>query len=305
MYCARCGALVGPDAKQCPGCRADLWGSGALRLTPPKFPAQSLADVFGEDAPHLPQRRSGSQVDGDADATRVIPRVEADDATVVLPAVTDAPAEPAQPAVAAPTAVPAARASSQFRPGEPRPSTAGEPVGQLKDEDDPREDAVTANHAARLWVMLAVATAVAVFAAIGVWRMLDNTFNRPSAPPTAAAPAASAAPAQSGAAVKKPVASKAAVTPSATPTASAAATRPVTGTLPSSATKCSETVGAGKGTSCQFALAVAAKLPPVPADDFSLDATSPVTGRSYAMHCTAGAITVCTGGRAAVVYVLK
>lgn len=46
MYCSGCGHQVGVGDRVCEGCGRELWGSGALRLTSPREPAQQLSDVF-------------------------------------------------------------------------------------------------------------------------------------------------------------------------------------------------------------------------------------------------------------------
>lgn len=112
-----------------------------------------------------------------------------------------------------------------------------------------------------------------------------------------------------GASVARPSAMTTAATASAKPTATkptaTKSSRPVTGSIPASAAHCGAGVGAGSGTSCGLARAVAAKVPDWPKDSFTVTATSPSSGKTYTVNCVAAAITVCTGGRALLVYVLK
>ncbi|MCE1178217.1 MAG: hypothetical protein LWW86_04200 [Micrococcales bacterium] len=114
-----------------------------------------------------------------------------------------------------------------------------------------------------------------------------------SAPP--AAPT-SAAPASRSAASRTPAAKTTTPSPRAT-------------ALPGSAKRCSATVGTAGRTSCSFAgrvgAAAAAKRFGAGADRFSVRAASPVTHKTYTMSCTNGAVTVCKGGNAAVVYLVR
>ena len=107
-----------------------------------------------------------------------------------------------------------------------------------------------------------------------------------------------------GASVARPSALTASASASAKPAATKSS-RPVTGSIPASAAHCGAGVGAGSGTSCGLARAVAAKVPDWPKDSFKVTATSPSSGKTYTVNCVAAAITVCTGGRALLVYVLK
>lgn len=84
-----------------------------------------------------------------------------------------------------------------------------------------------------------------------------------------------------------------------TPTTSVAAS------FPASATNCGGNVAANSMTSCQFAAQVSAayRAAGSPAAA-TLVVTSPVTGRSYSMACTAASagLVTCSGGNNAVVY---
>lgn len=230
MFCARCGEEVGAEAKACPGCDADLWGSGALRLTSPIDPPQRFADVF----PEFPDPRRG----------------------------------------------------------EP---------------DDPGGCRVLAGHRTRLLIGLAVLAVVGSLLGWTYFRLVHRHFDHPA---VVAAPSLSVR----SAATPTPGPAASTGSPSATPSPtavptpqlpSATPTRDVTGIMPSSAKSCSPIVGTSPGTSCGLALVVAEKVPTVPAGRFDVVATSPVSGGTYTMHCTAAAMTVCIGGRAVVVYVLK
>lgn len=247
MFCARCGAEVGKDARSCPACGADLWGSGALRLTSTQEPAQSLEDVFGTKQPP-------AEWFSDPVATRTEPR----------------PVDPDAVPVEHPRFVP-----------QPDPDRA-------------------------TWVRVRSAVVVGaaiVVAAILMWvfhHLVTNTFQQtaaePVATPSAAATTATAAPAST---------QKAAPAPKPAPTPTVKKTRPVYGSIPASAKDCGKGVGAGSSTSCGLARAVAAKVPDWPPSSFTVTAKSPATGQTYTMKCSAAALTICTGGRSALVYVLK
>lgn len=265
MYCARCGAEVGEQARECPSCGADLWGSGALRLTSTSEPAKSLDDVFGGS-------RTGGATAAGLGGSGTAPGTEG----------------MAQPPAEWFTDPVVTRTEPHASPDEPEVRQRFVPM------PDPDQDA---------W--LRVRSAVVVGAAILVagvllWvfhHLVTSTFTRDDAAPAAnrsATPAPSAARTTS-----------AAPKPSVTPTPSAPRTRHVTGTIPSSAKDCGNGVGAGSGTSCEFAREVAKKVPDWPKDSFKVTATSPKTGNTYTVNCVAGAMTVCTGGRSVVIYVLK
>jgi len=76
------------------------------------------------------------------------------------------------------------------------------------------------------------------------------------------------------------------------------------GGLPSDAEDCGSGIYARSGTtSCAFALNVAADF--FAAGGGSFDSFSPATGEIYRMTCTGGAVTTCTGGNNAAVYILS
>jgi serine/threonine-protein kinase len=91
-------------------------------------------------------------------------------------------------------------------------------------------------------------------------------------------------------------------------TGSGATTQPTpTATLPAGVTQCSPKVGVGtKNTSCQLAANVAADIPDDPGDQFTVDAYSPVTGKTYTLTCTSGQYYRCVKEKNNIeVYVIK
>lgn len=91
-------------------------------------------------------------------------------------------------------------------------------------------------------------------------------------------------------------------------TGSGATTQPTpTATLPAGVTQCSTKVGVGtKNTSCQLAANVAADIPDDPGDQFTVDAYSPVTGKTYTLTCTSGQYYRCVKEKNNIeVYVIK
>ena len=77
------------------------------------------------------------------------------------------------------------------------------------------------------------------------------------------------------------------------------------GGLPADAENCGSGVFALSGTtSCSFALNVAADFFAAGGSS-SFDSFSPATGDVYRMNCTGGAVTTCTGGNNAAVYILS
>lgn len=90
------------------------------------------------------------------------------------------------------------------------------------------------------------------------------------------------------------------------PQSPASSARQVADKLPDRDTICSSSVGAVGTTSCPFALQVAAAIPPGAQGDYEVEAHSPVTGKDYTMKCkTQETYTVCTGGIAAEVHILR
>lgn len=69
----------------------------------------------------------------------------------------------------------------------------------------------------------------------------------------------------------------------------------------SSGAACGSGVSVNSVTTCPFAMNVAAAF--YDSGPGTVYATSPVTGQTYAMSCSAGVPTVCTGGNGAAVYI--
>ncbi|AKU14981.1 hypothetical protein [Luteipulveratus mongoliensis] len=78
------------------------------------------------------------------------------------------------------------------------------------------------------------------------------------------------------------------------------------GSLPPGVKVCSPTVGASQTTTCGFAqnVAAAVKAAGPKTGPFTVNAHSDATKQDYAMSCTGGSVTVCSGGKRAVVYVI-
>ena len=94
--------------------------------------------------------------------------------------------------------------------------------------------------------------------------------------------------------------------PFPSPTAPASSAHQVTDKLPDGDTICSSSVGAVGTTSCPFALEVADAIPAGAQDHYEVQAHSPVTGKTYTMKCkTQKSYTICTGGVAAEVHILR
>ena len=76
--------------------------------------------------------------------------------------------------------------------------------------------------------------------------------------------------------------------------------------LPGGVKTCSQTVGASRSTTCPFALNVAAAVSSKgkPKGSFTVDAYSKATKKDYVMRCNGGDVTVCRGGKRAVVYIV-
>ncbi|XVX20016.1 hypothetical protein ACQP1U_17280 [Actinomycetota bacterium] len=122
---------------------------------------------------------------------------------------------------------------------------------------------------------------------------------------TSAHPTSTSSTATSSAATsKKP--SKSPTTKKSSPTS---AKKTAAKALPASANRCSPRVGTGGRTSCSFAgkvrAAAAAKSWGAGASTFRVRATSPVTHKTYTLRCSNGSVTVCKGGAAAVVYLVR
>lgn len=91
------------------------------------------------------------------------------------------------------------------------------------------------------------------------------------------------------------------------PTQRTSSAPPADATLPAGVTQCSPKVGVGtKNTSCELAANVAADIPDNPGDQFTVDAYSPVTGKTYTLTCTSGTYYRCVKEKNNIeVYVIK
>lgn len=88
-------------------------------------------------------------------------------------------------------------------------------------------------------------------------------------------------------------------------TSSSTSSSSTSATLPAGVKVCGRGVGAGATTTCGFATNVASAVRSAGKDSgtFSVGAWSPTTKKDYTLRCSAAPVTVCTGGRAAVIYV--
>lgn len=93
--------------------------------------------------------------------------------------------------------------------------------------------------------------------------------------------------------------------PSASESSSPSSESSTADSLPAGVKECAQNVGASDSTSCGFALAVAGQVRAAgsPTGPFDVHAHSDATGKDYTLTCTPAGVTVCSGGRAAVVYV--
>ncbi|KNX38767.1 hypothetical protein [Luteipulveratus halotolerans] len=93
---------------------------------------------------------------------------------------------------------------------------------------------------------------------------------------------------------------------SAPTTQSPTSTKTQRAKLPGGVKTCSQTVGASRSTTCPFALNVAAAVSSKnkPKGSFTVNAYSNATKKDYVMRCNGGDVTVCRGGKRAVVYIV-
>ncbi|AJQ90174.1 hypothetical protein [Propionibacterium freudenreichii] len=161
-------------------------------------------------------------------------------------------------------------------------------------------------------VHLLIITALVVAWLLGAF---DGVLKSSSTPSPSSSPVASATPTPSATATPTPTTTSAAPTatsarPSASATASASATPSGVSNLadfPAGAAKmCGASIAANSATTCDFATAVADAY--LRSGSFgqaaTVQATSSTTGQTYTMNCNmdARAITTCTGGNGASVY---
>ena len=78
---------------------------------------------------------------------------------------------------------------------------------------------------------------------------------------------------------------------------------PSGGSEAAQATACSATVSVGPATTCPFALNVESAWNAAGRGTVTVDAFSPVTGKTYSMACVDGTLVVCSGGNDARVYI--
>ncbi|MDF8263885.1 chromosomal replication initiator protein DnaA [Luteipulveratus flavus] len=99
-------------------------------------------------------------------------------------------------------------------------------------------------------------------------------------------------------------------TQSSTPPPATSSTAPspsstAAGQLPRGVKVCGPNVGASRSTTCPFAQNVAAAVAGHPrTGSFTVNAHSEATKKDYVMHCNGGQVTVCRGGKRAVVYIV-
>ncbi len=93
--------------------------------------------------------------------------------------------------------------------------------------------------------------------------------------------------------------------PSETTSTTSSSTPPAR--LPAGVKVCGAGLGAGPTTTCGFAknVATAVNSADQSSPSFSVKAWSPTTKKDYRLACKAKPVTVCTGGRAAVIYIAK
>lgn len=94
-------------------------------------------------------------------------------------------------------------------------------------------------------------------------------------------------------------------TSSTTQSESSSSSSSSSATLPAGLKSCGPGIGVSDSTTCQFARDVAAQVRSNGSDSgsFQVRAHSDTTDLDYTLNCVAGPVTVCTGGRAAVIHV--
>ncbi|MQY29617.1 protein kinase domain-containing protein [Nocardia aurantia] len=157
-------------------------------------------------------------------------------------------------------------------------------------------------------VLFALGLALAAVVGVVAWHLLDVSGSSRTPAADTAAPTSAVDPGTGGPSTSGGTSAKSTTSASGAPAS-----------LPSTATVCSNSSGSGAqgkftkaatgstATTCAFAEAVRKAYAQAAAGSSSpatISATSPVTGRSYTMNCTAkGELVTCTGGENAVVYV--
>lgn len=220
--------------------------------------------------------------------------------------------------------------SSYVRPAAPAPSEAAAPAAPIVAEQ-------TRSTGKGGWLAPLAVILVSIAALAAVYFVTqgggETRQAAPSNPPTASAPSvaptqpsptqsptsASPTPSSSSATESTPAASEPAPSTTQAAPPSTAKPKPTWSTpskaprttqparLPSGVKRCGTKIGAGATTTCGFAknVAVAVRQANKTKGAFHVGAWSPTTKLDYRLRCTAAPVTVCTGGRAAVIYVAR
>ena len=311
MTCTRCGAPLAPDARFCAQCGSPVAPApDAADADAPAAAADADADADAVPAASPYERPSGS---GEQEYyPEDFPDHLSADAGRQVMAGASYPTEP-PPAYGPPAYGP---------PGYSQPGFSQPGYGPADDGPDPDEPAYAAGGFAGRdeglgspWqepdgahsraLLIGGAALVGLLVLIGLVYFL---LFRPGSSPTAALPSASASAPR--ATTPPPAAGstppKVTAPPSPSQPAYPALTLPAGSTVcPAVATGAYAHVAAGNSsTSCEFAAAVQAAYAPVaaPGGSVVVRATSPRTGRSYAMTCTGDQPVTCTGGNNARVF---
>ncbi|MEL4358258.1 MULTISPECIES: hypothetical protein [unclassified Luteococcus] len=341
MYCARCGRSVGAGDDVCPGCGAELWESGALRMTSAREPVRNFTDVFPEatnpprvtlftvsdrpDALSGGTSGTGSRPDGGEAPGRAGEPAAAgvSEPTVGLP--------PADRSIPSGSWAAFDRLRSRHAAPDRRPAMAGTALrstGSAPQQHGPdlrQRGAGLLDPAARgaaitsLPALAQVTTRArtaqdslalhrrnqVVMAVCLLAVALATAMMVYGARLIQRVDAFKLSPVGGAASKARVVKKKATVAPTPTPTPEVEEdTTNRASTLPGSAKECTTTVGASQATSCGLATAVQKALPRKPSGRFTVTAVSPVSGTSYDFTCSADRMVVCSRGNTVRVYIL-
>jgi len=279
LFCASCGGPIAADDKSCQQCGSALLGPGSIRFTSSTEHPQSLDEVF---APTAAVQRTVEPVGDREPAFEPLPDEELfDDQPSEGPDDDQPPAEWFNDPVAT-------RTVPRNPPKRDRLRLVPTP-----DPDGTRPRRTLTAFAMGICLLLALGVAGSVRWAMAI---IDAPFADARAMASQPARTPSPKPTPSPRQLPPPPAS-----PAPTPTEQATGYR--ASSLPAAAKQCSALVAANQQTSCGFAQAVAKALPKNPKGRFTVSATSPSSGQTSTLQCSADAMVICQG-RTARVYIL-
>ncbi|HIT75049.1 MAG TPA: hypothetical protein IAA98_05640 [Candidatus Avipropionibacterium avicola] len=282
--CPNCGAELAPSVLSCARCRMPL---------PPTQPGSGLWDPQSSGLWQTPAAPQGQQP-----PPGPMPQSQ--------PSMPSSPARGASQYSPQSQYPPQARYSPQ--PPQPSPGTGG---GAFLPPDDPEDERQRRNRRNTI-TLISLAAGVLLIALVSGIVVAVSTLSPSESAESAVPQAPTSAPVTEAPPPPDPTTpppSTEAPPTSASPSRPPSSKKPEKGpTTTAKGTKwCTDTVGVPKsGTTCEFAEKVAAAVRKADpdAEEFTVDAHSPVTKKDYTMSCVRNSVLItCTGGNNATVWI--